>query len=72
MGSTKGAGSSLLAVLDEKEPGNVENAAAPAAHPSYYDKAGMRTYGDDEDHDHEPPVGCCCEILEISPVTWLA
>lgn len=22
----------------------------------YYEKEGLRTYGDDEDHDHEPPV----------------
>jgi hypothetical protein len=22
----------------------------------YYEKDGLRTYGDDEDHDHEPPV----------------
>lgn len=26
-------------------------------HPNYYEKDGLRTYGDDEDHDHEPPVG---------------
>jgi len=25
-------------------------------HPGYYEKDGLRTYGDDEDHDHEPPV----------------
>lgn len=25
-------------------------------HPNYYEKNGLRTYGDDEDHDHEPPV----------------
>jgi hypothetical protein len=24
-------------------------------HPGYYEKDGLRTYGDDEDHDHEPP-----------------
>lgn len=24
--------------------------------PHYYEKDGLRTYGDDEDHDHEPPV----------------
>ena len=26
-------------------------------HPGYYEKDGLRTYGDGEDHDHEPPVG---------------
>ena len=25
-------------------------------HPDYYEKDGLRTYGDDQDHDHEPPV----------------
>ena len=25
-------------------------------HPAYYEKDGLRTYGDDEDHDHEPQV----------------
>lgn len=25
-------------------------------HPAYYEKGGLRTYGDDEDHDHEPRV----------------
>jgi hypothetical protein len=26
-------------------------------HDNYYEKDGLRTYGDGEDHDHEPPVG---------------
>lgn len=25
-------------------------------HSNYYEKDGLRTYGDDEDHDHEPPM----------------
>ena len=25
-------------------------------HPAYYEKDGLRTYGDNEDHEHEPPV----------------
>jgi len=25
-------------------------------HANYYEKNGLRTYGDDEDHDHEPPM----------------
>lgn len=33
-------------------------------HPNYYEKDGLRTYGDDEDHDHEPPV-CPPEILPV-------
>ena len=26
-------------------------------HSNYYEKGGLRTYGDGVDHDHEPPVG---------------
>lgn len=37
---------------NEKVPGN----------PNYYEKDGLRTYGDDEDHDHEPPV---CFLLSF-------
>jgi hypothetical protein len=29
-------------------------------HAGYYEKDGLRTYGDDEDHDHEPPVRPFC------------
>ena len=25
---------------------------------AYYEKDGLRTYGDDADHEHEPPVSC--------------
>jgi hypothetical protein len=25
-------------------------------HSNYYEKNGLRTYGDEEDHDHEPPM----------------
>jgi hypothetical protein len=25
-------------------------------HENYYEKNGLRTYGDGEDHDHEPPL----------------
>lgn len=25
-------------------------------HDNYYEKNGLRTYGDDEDHDHEPKM----------------
>jgi hypothetical protein len=44
---------------DEKVGAHVEtihtNERVPG-HPAYYEKGGLRTYGDDEDHDHEPPV----------------
>ena len=52
-------------VDDEKKMGaQVEvihtNERVPG-HSAYYEKDGLRTYGDDEDHDHEPPV--CYELL---------
>ncbi|TKA79621.1 hypothetical protein B0A49_00968, partial [Cryomyces minteri] len=31
-------------------------------HANYYEKDGLRTYGDDEDHDHEPPANDDVEI----------
>lgn len=39
---------------NERVPGNTH----------YYEKNGLRTYGDDEDHDHEPPV---CAALHTKP-----
>lgn len=33
-------------------------------HENYYEKDGLRTYGDGEDHEHEPPV--CAESFENS------
>lgn len=32
----------------------------------YDDKDGFRIYGDDEDHDHEPPVMCCETSISYS------
>jgi hypothetical protein len=34
-------------------------------HDNYYEKDGLRTYGDGQDHDHEPPV-CTDLILSVS------
>ncbi len=43
----KAVGSNIEAIhTNERVPG----------HPAYYEKNGLRTYGDEEDHDHEPPV----------------
>jgi hypothetical protein len=48
MGEKDGAGAQVEPIhTNEKVPGN----------PGYYEKDGLRTYGDDADHDHEPPVG---------------
>ena len=35
---------------------NVKTNERVPGHPTYYEKGGLRTYGDEEDHDHEPPV----------------
>lgn len=35
---------------------NVKTNERVPGHPGYYEKGGLRTYGDDEDHDHEPPM----------------
>lgn len=46
--------------LEEKAPGSqveaVHTNERVPGHPAYYEKDGLRTYGDDEDHDHEPRV----------------
>jgi MFS family permease len=45
----KGTGKHLEQIhTNERIPGNPTGA--------YYEKDGLRTYGDDEDHDHEPPM----------------
>ena len=48
----KGAATNLAEVrTNERVPG----------HTAYFEKDGIRTYGDGQDHDHEPPV---CFILQ--------
>ncbi|KAJ4504128.1 hypothetical protein HRR83_008631 [Exophiala dermatitidis] len=46
-------------VIDKEITAHIEqvhtNERVPG-HPGYYEKDGLRTYGDDEDHDHEPPM----------------
>ncbi|MCJ1390035.1 hypothetical protein MMC18_002893 [Xylographa bjoerkii] len=50
---------SVALPIDEKIGAHIEeihtNERVPG-HPKYYEKNGLRTYGDDEDHDHEPPM----------------
>jgi hypothetical protein len=35
---------------------NIKTRERIPGHTNYYEKDGLRTYGDDEDHEHEPPV----------------
>lgn len=52
--------SRTLPEVEEKAVGtqieNVKTFERVPGHPGYYEKDGLRTYGDNEDHDHEPPV----------------
>lgn len=46
---------------EENAPGDaqiegIRTVSRVPGNPHYYEKDGLRTYGDDEDHDHEPPV----------------
>jgi hypothetical protein len=63
----------------DKDPGaHVEqvhtNERVPG-HPGYYEKDGLRTYGDDENHDVEPPVSYAarhaCPYLPLLTVVIL-
>lgn len=56
----------------ERQIENIRTVSRVPGNPHYYEKDGLRTYGDDEDHDHEPPVSVLatmCGILETdSPI----
>jgi hypothetical protein len=43
------------AAYDERVEQVHTNERVPG-HTNYYEKNGLRTYGDGEDHDHEPPM----------------
>ena len=38
------------------DPETVRTKDHVPGHHDYFEKDGLRTSGDDEDHDHEPPV----------------
>jgi hypothetical protein len=48
---------------------NIRTVSRVPGNPNYYEKDGLRTYGDDEDHDHEPPVGCIAITLAVIMLT---
>ncbi len=56
-------GSATPPGVDHEKPHNSEHVEhittreRVPGHENYYEKNGLRTYGDGEDHDHEPPVG---------------
>lgn len=35
---------------------NIRTISRVPGNDHYYERDGLRTYGDDEDHDHEPPM----------------
>lgn len=56
-----GAGTSAAAAAssgaqDAQHLEAIRTVSKVPGNPNYYEKDGLRTYGDDEDHDHEPPV----------------
>ncbi|KAI1617581.1 fungal trichothecene efflux pump [Exophiala viscosa] len=60
MTTTSSSDGASLPVVDKADPSNhieqVHTNERVPGHPGYYEKDGLRTYGDDEDHDHEPPM----------------
>lgn len=62
---TSNSSDSAASPTAEKSGATVEaihsNERVPG-HGNYYEKNGLRTYGDNEDHDHEPPVSDQCSI----------
>ena len=61
MSRSIGSDTSVVTPVDEKDQIGTQVVAIKSnesipKHPTYYEKGGLRTYGDDEDHDHEPPV----------------
>ena len=47
---------------------NIRTVSRVPGNPHYYEKDGLRTYGDDEDHDHEPPVSLVPAITQFHAV----
>ena len=43
-------------MMDLHQIENAKTNERVPGHPAYYEEGGLRTYGDGEDHDHEPPV----------------
>ena len=50
------SGEGITSPMTEKLESNLDSSERIPAHPNYYEQNGLRTYGDDQDHDHEPPV----------------
>jgi hypothetical protein len=48
---------------------NIRTVSRVPGNDHYYEKDGLRTYGDDEDHDHEPPV--CPVSFNSSSIVFL-
>lgn len=54
--STPPSGALGEKTLDTEHVERVKTHDRVPGHENYYEKDGLRTYGDGEDHDHEPPV----------------
>jgi hypothetical protein len=42
--------------VEETKEQIVREGSTDPGNPNYYEKDGLRTYGDGQDHDHTPPV----------------
>jgi hypothetical protein len=43
---------------------DIKTASRVPSNDHYYEKDGLRTYGDNEDHEHEPPVNVLTNSFE--------
>lgn len=50
------SGEVLSSPMTEKLESHLDSSDGIPAHSNGFEKNGLRTYGDDQDHDHEPPV----------------
>lgn len=56
---------------NEKASADHAESASPLPNGKRYDERGFRTDGDDEDHEHEPPVGFeFCFICGLRFAAW--
>ena len=55
MPSSSSSGEVMSSPVTEKHEPHFDHERLPR-HPNRLEQNGLRTYGDDEDHDREPPV----------------
>lgn len=48
--------------MTEKLESQLDSKERIPGHPNYFEQNGLRTYGDDQDHNHEPPVRALTDV----------